>query len=264
MKILFIGGNQIRHLYVANAINSEITLSGAILQQRGSLIPKTPDGLEDIDRKNFIRHFKEREECELRYFQKQKTLPCPTITIDDISKNSGKLLNFYEKIKPDVVFIFGSGMIGNPLFSKLPRKTINMHLGLSPRYRGSATLFWPFYFLEPTYAGSTFHFINQEPDAGDVIHQVRPFLEKGDGIHDVACKVVLKSAEEAIKLLKKMEGKDIKGVRQKNTGKKFLTTDFRPEHLRVIYNLFENKIVDYYLEGKLRCRTPKLVETIFA
>jgi len=87
---------------------------------------------------------------------------------------------------------------------------------------------------------------------------VTPELSAEDGIHDVACKTVVKSAQAAITLLKIFE-KDGKWVtrKQKSSGKNFLASDFIPEHLRVIYNVFNDDIVRYYLDGKLKCRIPK-------
>jgi hypothetical protein len=46
---------------------------------------------------------------------------------------------------------------------------------------------------------------------------------------------------------------------QKSTGRLFLTKDFKPIHLRVIYDLFNDKIVDAYLNGKLGQKKPKLI-----
>ena len=165
-----------------------------------------------------------------------------------------------QDANPDVVLIFGSDLIKEPLLSMLPRHTLNLHLGLSPRYRGAATLFWPFYFMEPTYAGSTFHYIVSEPDAGDIIHQVIPTLQRGDGIHDVSSKVVIDSVKHAIRLLEIFERGGVwKLYKQKSTGKNFLGSDFRPQHLRVIYNVFNDDMVDCYLDGNLESRTPRLV-----
>ena len=45
----------------------------------------------------------------------------------------------------------------DPTFAVLPKEKINLHLGLSPWFKGSVTLFWPFYHLMPQFCGSTFH-----------------------------------------------------------------------------------------------------------
>jgi len=146
------------------------------------------------------------------------------------------------------------------LFPVVADRAINLHLGLSPRYRGAACLFWPFYFMEPAFAGSTVHYIVYEPDAGNIVHQVTPELEREDGIHDVGCKTVIASARDIGKLLNRYAADGKWDLRtQKSTGKNFLYRDFRPEHLRVNYDLFNDRMVESYLAGNLTDRRPKLV-----
>ena len=116
-------------------------------------------------------------------------------------------------------------------------------------------------FLEPSFAGSTFHYLTKEPDAGDIIHQIIPTLEYGDKIHDVASKVISASSIAVVDLLELflINGSWIKS-NQKHSGKNFLDSDFHATHLRLIYNTFDEKIVDYYLKNKIRNRVPKLIK----
>jgi methionyl-tRNA formyltransferase len=151
-------------------------------------------------------------------------------------------------------------MIKEPLISKLPRNTINLHGGLSPKYRGVATMFWPFYFLEPNHVGATFHYLTESPDTGSIIHQSIPKLEYNDKIHDVSCKAIISASRDMIKLLSIYEKEN--GWRkneQKTRGKNFLDSDFKPEHLRIIYNLFNDDIVKEFLSGKIKSPDPKLI-----
>ena len=159
MKILWIGGNHSRHLYFINKIQSVFKISGAIIQKREHIVPQPPENIEEVDRKNFIKHFSNRVIAENKFFGNPDLPNCETHFVTSETINSQESLNFIKSINPDVVLIFGSDLIKNPLLSILPKQTINLHLGLSPRYRGAATLFWPFYFLEPNYAGSTLHYI---------------------------------------------------------------------------------------------------------
>jgi folate-dependent phosphoribosylglycinamide formyltransferase PurN len=259
MRILWIGGSHARHLYYINGISAHFTIAGGILELREPMVPRPPEGISEKDRENFILHFKNRDLAEKKYFGSQ---PFPEINLLKISNdelNSKKTVDFVNEIDPELVLIFGTGLIKDPLFSALPEEKINLHLGLSPRYRGAATLFWPFYFLEPTYAGTTFHYIVSEPDAGEIIHQTTPELEHGDGIHDVACKAVIQSTTDAIELLKiYAEEKRWKRHHQRSTGKNFLNSDFKPEHLRVIYDIYDDDIVDKVLDGTLKSKEPLL------
>ncbi len=258
---MIIGGDHPRHLYYANAIAESCNVVGAIMEHRESFIPAPPKGLEELDRKNFIHHFANREKYEKEYFGEERKLPdCPIHYVTRDTLSSQETVDFVKACAPDVVFIYGPGMIRDPLFSALPKYKINLHLGLSPRYRGSATLFWPFYFLEPNWAGSTFHIISNEPDAGEIIHQSLPELKRGDTIHEVSCRVVQQSSEDVKKIIAVMESdQDLKLHKQTSSGKNFLTRDFMPQHLRVIYDLYDDALVDAYLEGKIEPKDPEVI-----
>ncbi|MBN2386532.1 MAG: hypothetical protein JXB85_05890 [Anaerolineales bacterium] len=259
MKLFWIGGSHPRHLYYINTICKQFQLAGALIEIRENLLPQPPDGLEEIDHQNFVLHFANREKAEKKYFGEQPFPDCPIREVSHDTLNTSESVDFVRSHDPDLVLVFGSGMVREPLFSALPGGAVNLHLGLSPRYRGAATLFWPFYFLEPAYAGSTFHYIVSEPDAGEIIHQVVPALDAADGIHDVACKTVAESANQAVELLKIFDAKGKwETRRQKATGKNFLAGDFMPQHLRMIYNVYSDDIARQYLEGRLPRREPKM------
>lgn len=49
-------------------------------------------------------------------------------------------------------------------------------------------------------------------------------------------------------------------VSQKKTGKLFLNSDFKEEHIRTIYELYNNDIVKRFLEGEFDSRKPQLVD----
>ena len=196
MKILWIGGNHPRHLYFINKLQTKFQISGAIIQKRENVIPKPSENIEEVDKVNFVKHFSNRYLTEKKFFGNPSLPKSKILKVTSLTLNSQKSVDFVNSINPDIVIIFGSDLIKDPLLSCLPKQTINLHLGLSPRYRGAATLFWPFYFLEPNYVGSTFHYIVSEPDAGDIIHQCVPTLDKDDKIHDVACKTVIVSSDE--------------------------------------------------------------------
>lgn len=256
-RIAWIGGDQPRHLYYINEISKNFEVAGGVMQERGNPIPLMDATLKAHDKHNMDKHFWDRKQAEELYFGNQEKPNFPLLKVTKEELNSLNTADFIKGIKPDLVLVFGTGMIKEPLMSALPKDTINLHLGLSPRYRGAATLFWPFYFLEPNWAGTTFHYIVDTPDGGDIIHQVVPDLKETDKIHDVACKAVIKSTEEVLKLIKLHP--NWKHFEQNpQAGKNFLESDFKPQHLRVIYNVYDNDLVRRYLKGELECKEPKL------
>lgn len=267
MKVLLLSGSHSRHLhFFAQLLGLDAEFS-VIGMEREHQLPSAPSSASSRDQQLFKRHFAERFETESHYFGnptlRDTFADIPHHFCDRTDFNSHSSVEFVKRMQPDVAIVFGADMVRSPLFEALPELTINLHLGLSPWYRGAATLFWPFFFLEPQYAGSTFHQITESPDAGAILHHSTPVLEAGDGIHDVAAKTVQTSASEFGAILQDMiSGKNFDLVPQKSNGKLFLNADFKPAHLRLIYEGFNNGIVDEYLAGNLGSRMPQLTRVI--
>lgn len=271
-KILIFSGNHPRHIFINKTFLEYDFDVSLVLMKRENLIPNYENNINNVDDLNIKRHFNERYIKEKSFFGifesndeiKNIYNNCNVLECEPESLNTNKVKKFVQDFSPDFVFIFGTNIIKDPIIRILPENTINLHLGLSPWYRGSATLFWPFYFLQPQYAGSTFHKIVVEPDAGDILHQCVPILNKGDEIHDVGVNTVLKSKEDLKKIISHIQNeKELIFHKQINSGKNFLTSEFRPEHLRVIYNQFNNDIVDFYLKNSERLSKPNLKKIIF-
>ena len=262
-KAVLFSGTHARHFFVHKNIIDAFDDVLVIVMQREELIPECPSGIAPVDAVNFQRHFDERNIVEKREYgelNSEDTFSgCEVHYVKPDALNSEQVVNLVRTFRPDMAFIFGCSLIKNDLFQALPHNKINLHLGLSPWYRGASTLFWPFYFLQPQYAGVTFHQITEKPDAGELIHQECPELFAQDGIHDVGARCVVNAADTARKLCRKfvMDG-EFHGQIQKTTGRVWRGKDFYPMHLRVIYNLFDNDIVRSYLDGEADQTKPTL------
>ncbi len=133
----------------------------------------------------------------------------------------------------------------------------NIHGGLSPWYRGVTTHFWPSYQLEPQMTGMTVHETTDAIDGGAVIHQSAAKLHRGDGLHDLACRAVMALGEEMPRLVAALA--NLKPPKpQGTTGRIWRSADWRPEHLHLIYDLYDDRIVDRYLDGDFIQSEPKL------
>lgn len=264
MKYLVITGDHPRHLHYLNSVAKYCDLVGIVLEKRESFIPSPPGGLDQVDHDNFVKHFKNREKYELEYFSNEKKLPeCKTHYFDKNNNLEKETIDFINKTSPDIILIFGVLDYLKKIMDKLGCKTlVNLNTGLIQRYNGDATLFWPFYFLEPNWAGATFHLIDNTNNL-NVIHQSVPILKKGDTIHEVASKVVIQASKEVKKIIDYFESnKTLKAVTLKNSGKLFLGSEFIPQHLRVIYNLYNDNIVDKFLDKQINPKEPKLISLI--
>jgi len=78
-------------------------------------------------------------------------------------------------LESDLVVVFGSSYIKGWLADALIEKNaINLHMGISPQYRGSACNFWALFDNNPQFVGATIHRLAKSLDSGSVIQHVRP------------------------------------------------------------------------------------------
>jgi len=263
MKAIIFSGSHSRHLFVHTEVIKHFDNVLIVVIKREELLPIPPSGLSAHDKKNFEQHFSSRKIIEDEKYgniDAEKAFGThEVIYVNPNELNTNKIAEKVKNFKADFCFIFGSSLILDPVFSALPKDKINLHLGLSPWYKGSATPFWSFYFLQPQFAGVTFHQITESPDDGEIIHQCVPKLEYGDTIHVVAAKCVIEAKNDIPILINHFKKhKKLSGLQQKTTGRLWRNSDFHASHLRVIYDLFDNKIVDAYLDGKLEKHLPKI------
>lgn len=268
MNLVLISGSHPRHLYLVRKMIETQLVSGIVFMKREEMIVDSPVYLSGDLRKLYEKHFLLRASMEDRYFGRPdislfyKKIPC--IEIERNELNSKKVEDFIRSVAGSCLLSYGPDLIKENILQTVDGFAFNLHGGLSPWYKGSATMFWPFYFLEPNYVGTTLHYITKKIDAGNIVQQTVPKLEHGDCMHEVSCKAVVKACEETKQVFIEMgKGRTFPGVPQKKNGKLFLDRDWRPEHLRVVYETFHDRIVDMFLDGEIsRRENPDLVSVL--
>lgn len=259
MKVVFLTGSHPRHTYIARALADCGMLSGLIIEDRKEHIPSPPDDISDELKEIFRLHFQKRSESENRFFGKAELPNVQKLNVSKEEINSQKVIDFIKTITPNLILSYGVHMLSDEVINSGQGEAWNIHGGLSPWYRGNITHFWPSYFLEPQMTGMTVHDLTQQLDAGDVVHQYAAELVKGDGVHDLACRAVVGIAKELPELINLLEIKgELKKHGHKTTGRLWTGKDWRPDHLRLIYEFYNDKIVDLVLDGKIKGKIPKL------
>lgn len=264
MKVILLTGSHPRHLYVVNQLVKLGIVVAHVIEKREEFVPQLPAYLKGIDRDNFIRHFKDRETSEQQFFtgHSEVSEKIPTLEVSKQTLNSIETIKWVEQFDADLAVSYGVHKLNDELLNSLPAHSWNIHGGLSPWFKGNTTLFWPFYMLRPNWAGMTIHRLSSRLDAGHIVHHSVPKLAYGNGIHDVASKAVMQVAEDLCSILSKYSLDEIEYVPQKGNGKLYVSTDWTPQHLRIIYQTFNNDIVDHYLDGKLPNPQPSLVNAL--
>ena len=93
--------------------------------------------------------------------------------INNFNNPTKKLMRNIED--SDFVINFGTRFIKKPLIDLLiKKKTINIHMGISPYYRGNASNFWASYDRNYNMIGSTIHYISKGLDSGRILYTLSP------------------------------------------------------------------------------------------
>ena len=259
MKVLFLTGSHPRHASIARTLNDIGVLSGLVIEERKHHIPIAPQNIDENLKKLFNIHFHKRSIAEAKFFGENFLPNVEQIKINLNELNSEKVKSFIKKINPDILLSYGVHILSDEIINLCKGERWNIHGGLSPWYRGCITHFWPSYFLEPQMTGMTIHDLTQKLDAGDIVHQNSGELISKDGLHDLACRTVIGMQNELPILLNLFNNKgEFKKFKHKTTGKIWTAKNWRPEHLKLIYDCYDDKIVDAVINGEIKGRIPKL------
>jgi hypothetical protein len=182
-----------RHNFMANALAARLHVAGVWREEKSFQPLKYATSAEDEE--VIRRHFDARDASEEAFFGQHDRVEAPSTRVPAGGCNDAGEIEAMRALRPDVVLVFGTSMLKQPLIDAFPRRIINVHLGLSPYYRGAGTNFWPLVNGEPEYCGATVHFLDIGVDSGPIIAHVRPEIRSGDGPHEIGNRTIAAAAE---------------------------------------------------------------------
>lgn len=210
------------------------------------------------------KHLLMREQTEKDFFQ----LYCQQVPDASrpvfLKRGDINLPAYVEQIKglnPDIIIAYGCSIIKPPLIEAFGKRFINVHLGLSPYYRGSGTNYWPFVNNEIEYVGVTFMHIDTGIDTGEIIHQIRPRVFAGDNVHTIGNRLILDMASTAASLIERFDALENMQPIAFDTAheKHYRAKDFTEASLETMYSNFSGGMIDHYLANAERLQAHCLI-----
>ena len=102
----------------------------------------------------------------------------------------------------DIYVVFGASFIKGWLIDHLVKNNaINIHMGISPYYRGSSCNFWSLYENNPHLMGATIHMLSKGLDSGDILYHVAPTTLNCSNPFDFTMMSVKSAHESLVKKL---------------------------------------------------------------
>lgn len=263
-KIVLLTGSELRHDYFRKEIAKNLKIDVI-----SSFCEGKEKSLENLIKKNkgssslIRRHAEERKKSEEVFFSKIKlsTDSSNPVFIKKGEINNKPIVKKIIEMNPDLIVCYGSSLIKSELLEKFKGKFINVHLGLSPHYRGSGTNIWPLINKEPEYIGATFMYIDSGIDTGNIIHQIRAEIKVNDSPHMIGNRLIREMTIVYQKIITNFLNLKLLPQPDKKKGRLYLIKDFDNESCLKLYKNFEGSMIkDYLLFKKDRDKKAKLIE----
>lgn len=87
------------------------------------------------------------------------------------SVNSDETMHILQEIQPDVVIVTGTRIISGRIIDCIPAKFVNIHVGITPLYRGVHGAYWALVENSKKACGVTVHLIDTVIDTGKILGQ---------------------------------------------------------------------------------------------
>ena len=191
MKITLFSSNQSRHLNLAREISS-IADTVYFVSEVNTIFPgKINDFYKKSETMQY--YFQRVIDAERKVFGEIGFMPSnvKTLSMKSGDLNLASTTQLTNALESDVYIVFGASYIKGWLIDFLvDRGALNIHMGISPYYRGSSCNFWALYDGNPSYVGATIHMLSKGLDSGNILFHCVPKLFKNDSLFDFTMRSV--------------------------------------------------------------------------
>jgi phosphoribosylglycinamide formyltransferase 1 len=246
-SIILITGNELRHSYFACYLSSKKNIDLKLVIHESNIKLEN----NDLYKKHKIvkNHIDLRNKTEKIFFKEfiKKNKKYDYVNIKKGSIDEEKNINLVKNEKVDYIITYGCSIISPKFINKFKNKIFNIHLGLSPYYKGAGTNFFPFVNNELQFCGSTIMQISKKIDSGRIVHQIRPNFSYNDNIHTIGNKIIKKTAVELCKILIRKKSFKFFKIKTKYKTKIYKRKDFTKNVLEVALMNIKNNSVSIYI-----------------
>ncbi len=99
------------------------------------------------------------------------------------SLNTAAARELLQKLKPDLLLVNGTRIISGKTLACVPAPFINIHVGITPLFRGVHGGYWAVATGRKDLFGSTIHYVDAGVDTGGIIEQVFTCPDKKDNFY---------------------------------------------------------------------------------
>jgi folate-dependent phosphoribosylglycinamide formyltransferase PurN len=240
-KILVITGDDVRHQYFVNCLNACFSLSAVLTET--SAYPE-PIACSDEEQKSWDWFFSRREIYEDKTFGPANWISTlnnpPRIEIPKGELNAPETVEIIKRFQPELIIMFGTGLLGQEILNLYPNQIFNLHVGL-PRYcRGSSCNFWPIHNGRLEELGASVHLTNTGIDTGNIAAQASIELDVNDNEQTLAGKTLITGIDLMISVIQNWSDGNLTFIPSGSTGNLYLRRDFTPKTVLHVQRMVES------------------------
>jgi hypothetical protein len=229
-RVIVITGDGLEHHYVTNKLAAKFPLVGIVVDHG------KPVSAMEKARRYFRRYTvlqllsrvwlallrkawgdsAHRQQAMLSIFGRENCLGFlqPELLRHVYGINTPEGVRTVASLEPDVILVYGTGIVGGKVLSLARTLALNMHTGISPYYRGCDCAFWPLYNQELHMLGATVHECVKEVDGGRIFGTTGIQLDAGDDHFAVFARAVAAGAELYVRKVRELLEHGLEGTPQ--------------------------------------------------
>lgn len=288
-RVVVIASKDKSDLYFANQLMQRLNVVGVIVENQLSEPDSTPkfikamrliakphvlvsrlyENITDRLRRKFADYYKPENSADFGP-EGKKLIPinnCAVLYTKGVNNiNAPEYATWLEEISPDVIAVCGASLLRERIISTPRHGVLNLHGGLSQRYRGLFTTDWAIHNEEPEYVGATVHFVTPGIDDGAIVYQGRPEIEATDNPHSLYVKVVKLGVNMMTRAIQDIEERKINPAPLAQKGALYLGRMYDAKARARTWKKIRKGIIAEYLANKAqRDKTPReIMQNVFS
>jgi len=252
MKITLFTSNQSRHNYLINQL-SKISSELFVVQECDTRFPGLAPGHYPSS-KVYEDYFRNVLKAEKKLFGNNfissQDISLMSLQEGDLGKCSLKFLsNFLES---DIYLVTGSSYIKGDLANFLiEKKSLSIHMGLAPYYRGTDCNFWALYDGKPNLVGATIYLLSKGLDTGQILYHALSEIRDDPYLYTMSC---VKSAFDSL----------IERIKEKNMYRN--ATSIQDDKKEIRYSRkkdFTEDVIKEFYKKKIILRDERLDRSLY-
>lgn len=184
-KIVLLGGRGLSTNIVFNSLNDTFGIHTAIIEndvsrkrlikgriKRLGFMKVVGQLMFQIGISPILSFFSKRRRQEIIDTNFMNITPISNDKTENVnSVNDAKTIELLQTINPDLIIVNGTRIISKKVLESVQCKFINIHAGITPKYRGVHGTYWALTNKDIENSGVTVHFVDTGIDTGSVIYQ---------------------------------------------------------------------------------------------